>query len=754
MDMDKVKDLFTTQGRDTLESVGVGGGQAGPPRPSSSDRGTCTVGDQAVMSSSTTGSKEVDVKKAKAERDAEEKLLFGKSKKIERSPPLSGRDNSHLRMEAKSVGNFESEHIINVDSDAESDTGIQKEKGPSSDEDNSRKRKRIRMGTPPKKPLDYDYAFLALKEVIRKIHKATDDLDKFCRANKTVHVPVKNMACSLKQLAMTLNQNSNAINISHQASEVSINKETRDLEQELAIAREERDSLRKKITALSSLQGDIHQVRKTRIERRNSVNLPSGVEGWNDIGTQTEDPDVINMEIGRAQIGGRINKISGETDLQLLLRESFPPSWSRIEDSTVPITTVPDREDIAVFSDMMLNRDNRLISKLAGTSQTIKNYIKEGRASAGKIVKLKAGANIQLEDREISEERYVYFVGADLEKSHALPLLESARRLRKMCEDQDRTTLHVTCVGKMDILHTRKVIECAFWDFGGTLVWHSAENRRKIKPEPNRDDAVIIDTGEETYADLLRKVKSSMANTKEADIIKNASKTRNGHLKLTIDGKRGSAIEMANYLKLKVGPKNIRAVGSVNLRKVIQLYGMDELTTEEDVRKEIARHANCPETEVTVRSLKPLRFGGLQMTTVLLAQNHADKLTALGEIRIGLSCCRVKLRPDLLTCFRCWETGHFAAQCKGPDRSGLCRNCAQDGHQTGSCSRNPRCPVCEVEGHRANTLACPKHVQREKNTQGGSSPEKTQPTGQSSRTPARKAGSPKAMTVQTPSQCV
>lgn len=296
-----------------------------------------------------------------------------------------------------------------------------------------------------------------------------------------------------------------------------------------------------------------------------------------------------------------------------------------------------------------------MVIKIVGTSQTIKNYIKGGRVNEEKIVKLKTGAYIQLREREIHEERYIFFVGADLEKSNVFPLLESANRLKKMCEELDRKTLHIACVEKTDLTLIRKVIGHAFWDFEGQLIWHNVENRRKVKPDTKRDDAVIIDAGEGTYADLLKTVKTSMEKTKEADIIKNTSRTRNGNLKLTIDSKRGTAVEVANYLKNKVGPSNVRAVGSINARKVLHLYGMDELITEDDVRKEIVRHASCAEADVVVRNLKPLRIGGLQMTTVVSAQKYVDKVAALGEIRIGLSYCKIKVRPDLLTCFRCWK---------------------------------------------------------------------------------------------------
>lgn len=67
-----------------------------------------------------------------------------------------------------------------------------------------------------------------------------------------------------------------------------------------------------------------------------------------------------------------------------------------------------------------------------------------------------------------------------------------------------------------------------------------------------------------------------------------------------------------------------------------------------------------------------------------ISQDAAQKLVRKKRILVEWVSCRVKLREDLQRCYRCWEAGHLATSCKGPDKSGLCFKCGKAGHQKSS----------------------------------------------------------------------
>lgn len=116
---------------------------------------------------------------------------------------------------------------------------------------------------------------------------------------------------------------------------------------------------------------------------------------------------------------------------------------------------------------------------------------------------------------------------------------------------------------------------------------------------------------------------------------------------------------------------------------------MDEDKPREEIRGAIKSELgqmvlNVDDAEVT--SLRPA-YAGTQKATIKLTQGATKTLVKKRRILIGWISCRVKMREELQRCYRCWETGHMASARKGPDKSGLCFSCGEEGHQKRSCSK-------------------------------------------------------------------
>lgn len=164
---------------------------------------------------------------------------------------------------------------------------------------------------------------------------------------------------------------------------------------------------------------------------------------------------------------------------------------------------------------------------------------------------------------------------------------------------------------------------------------------------------MIVDAGQQSYAEILKLVKETMGGNSVADVVRSTVETRNGHLKLNVDKRRGKADDIVEFFKIRVGGNEVRKVGPYSKKRAVHISGMDELTTAEDIKLEIRKYLVNPEQEVVVKNLRPQRFGGMQMATLVVDEQTAQKIADKREVRIGLSYCRTRLRVDLPTCYRC-----------------------------------------------------------------------------------------------------
>lgn len=242
------------------------------------------------------------------------------------------------------------------------------------------------------------------------------------------------------------------------------------------------------------------------------------------------------------------------------------------------------------------------------------------------------------------------------------------------------------------------------------------KTRKKPKPAINlsrrpRPDAIVIGLiGDQSYADILRSVKSDPKLAKLGEAVTRIRRTLKGELLLQLKDSGENTCLFKDSIREKLGDK--AEVRSLTQRIIVEIRDVDEITSTEDVIAAIKAQLDIdelPDKAVRLRNA----YGGTQIATISLPGEAAKSLIGLDKIKIGWTVCRIRERKVLKKCFRCLEFGHFAAKCSSQeDRSKLCRKCGEANHIAKDCEAEPLCMFCKTDRqkdakHMAGSSRCP-----------------------------------------------
>lgn len=248
--------------------------------------------------------------------------------------------------------------------------------------------------------------------------------------------------------------------------------------------------------------------------------------------------------------------------------------------------------------------------------------------------------------------------------------------------------------------------------------WEYVNRRKNKKKEENNrktkrlTEAVAVRvTGQQSYAEVLRSLKTEVNPATYGVKIRGIRRTRNGELLMELEKGSGKTRELRNALANVLSEKATVRVMSQSV--TVEICDLDEATEEAEVVDAILACTKdsevCEREAIKIRAIRK-SYGETQRAIITLPAKIADQLLHLGRIKIGWVLCRVRERIQVTKCFRCFGFGHIATNCKGPDRSNLCRKCGKEDHQSKDCSREPHCVVCHENkmpgGHVIGSSSC------------------------------------------------
>lgn len=235
---------------------------------------------------------------------------------------------------------------------------------------------------------------------------------------------------------------------------------------------------------------------------------------------------------------------------------------------------------------------------------------------------------------------------------------------------------------------------------------------KAMTKRPRADAIVVEKVGEATtYADILRMVKGD-PNLKElGERVTRVKRNQKGQMMFELARDEGAKRdELQDAVSKALGGKATVTVRTQEANIVCK--DLDEVTTKDDVRKALMKELHMDGLpESAIRSMRT-SYGGTQTAVISLPFEYARRAVQAGKVKIGWTICRVREATKPTSCFRCFDYGHMARDCKNVDRSKLCRRCGEGGHIAKNCNKDPCCMICsngnKKAPHITGSSRCPK----------------------------------------------
>lgn len=233
--------------------------------------------------------------------------------------------------------------------------------------------------------------------------------------------------------------------------------------------------------------------------------------------------------------------------------------------------------------------------------------------------------------------------------------------------------------------------------------------KQKTQVRKTRPDAIVVkQTGNLSYAEILRKVKADPKLEELGNEVSKIRRTQKGELLIQLKQSGPKSREFSSKIGSVLGAD--ANVKTLNTRVKVECKDLDEITTKEELSAAIKTQYG---EEISVDDIVLRRtYGETQSAVLSVSEDTAKKLLDGRKLKVGWSVCGLREKVSLTKCFRCLEFGHIARNCKNEDRSKLCRKCGKEGHIAKSCNNDPCCMFCigstpEKAKHIACTNRCP-----------------------------------------------
>lgn len=469
------------------------------------------------------------------------------------------------------------------------------------------------------------------------------------------------------------------------------------------------------------------EVEEKLVESKECQTEEGAVKERRSIATQTDcDEERSNerAEALRKFLGSNMD----EADIIRAVQEDWPEElYSRTRKIENSILNSEDDRNILIIMDAGEGKEHPLLQKLARQQQWLKSPLSKGVPQGGGMISSKRECTIETNAEE-ARSSYQHTFIAGVEASSPEQTIKVVSQI--VAEVKGRTgpskNLGVTCSTE-DLQNTlRKICEIKYWEDEIQIDIHVRKQTHKNNQGMQRtgewrkvksNDLEVIELklpqgSNKTYAEMLREAKAAV-NLEELGIeVKGVTKTKEGNARIKLKkAGDGKALAFKRVIEDKLGESVCADLLTKN--KTIVLRGLFEDTLECEIMEALQKQTEMLHTDmgrVSVKILPMKSNRGTQTVMVTLPAEQASKLLRKDTLKIGWNICRVEEIYTPPKCYRCQGYGHLARTCDENTKvAGKCLKCMEEGHSAKGCQGTAKCYECNITGHQAGTMGCPKY---------------------------------------------
>lgn len=357
-------------------------------------------------------------------------------------------------------------------------------------------------------------------------------------------------------------------------------------------------------------------------------------------------------------------------------------------------------------------------------NEPFRTLMKGIKLKPGDIARISTTADILVKtSSQVDSQRYIYMVALDPALTYSnmiAELLKSFATLKEYVSGDSIPKLMYGTLIENASGSLRKVLEYMGRKQNSQFQLHGIWRvNKRMKQKANkgeeqdrktrrqREDTIIVTPKEGvSYADLLKSMKKGCEPQKLGIQIRSVRTTDTGSIRIcTSGGDRRKLEEFQKEISEKVGNSSTAEI--LIKEQTIIIRDLDDSIDEEDVTKAIKKEVG-DDAKFKVVIAETKNKAGYKYAFVNIPCNLAPKVLCNRRINVGWSRCRIEQQVKPPRCFKCQGFGHLAYKCdKTPVK--LCLRCGSNGHVVATCKEPPCCLECNEQGHRSDSMKCPKY---------------------------------------------